>query len=90
MDTLIMRYNVSLEMAFIEETKWPDPSMVFRGNKKKGTECCSGLQACEMRALFQLLPVLLPGILGEKTAAGVWRACAPDDDYFTDVVCKQG
>ena len=84
-DTLILRYNVSLDMAFIEETKWPDSSMVFRG-KKKGVECCSGLQACEMRAVFQLLPLLLPGILGTKHSDGTWRACDRDDDYLTDVI----
>jgi hypothetical protein len=85
-DTLTLRFNLSLHMAFIEETKWPDSSMVFRG-KKKGVECCSGLQACEMRAVFQLLPLLLPGLLGAKHSDGAWRAVDRDDDYLTDIIC---
>ena len=71
-----------LDMAFIEETKWSNPYKVFRG-KAKEQEGCGGLQACEMRAVCQLLPLILRGILGEKTESG-WRACAPDDDYVTD------
>ena len=84
-DTLAMRVEVTLDMAFIEETKWPNPYKVFRG-KAKEQEGCGGLQACEMRAVCQLLPVISRGILGEKTESG-WRACAPNDDYVTDVVC---
>ena len=85
-DTLALRFQTALDMAFIEETPWPNPWLVFRGRDKK-TEGCSGLQACEMRAVCQLLPTLLPGILGVKPPHGRWKACKPDDDYVTNVWC---
>ena len=83
-DTLALRMAMALEMAFIEETKWPDPWRVFRGRKGQ-KEGCSGLQACEMRAVMQLIVCILPGILGSKGTDGTWRACRPEDDYVTDV-----
>ena len=86
-DTLALRFETSLNMAFIEETKWPNPWRVFRGKGKKADEGCGGLQACEMRAICQLLPTLLVGILGAKQADGSWRACDPDADYLTDTFC---
>ena len=88
-DTLCMRFEVTLRMAFIEQTKWPNPHMVFRGKSKakKDIDGCSGLQACELRAVCQLLPCLLPGIMGEKQDDGSWLPCKPDEDYLTDFAC---
>ena len=86
-DTLSLRFEASLRMAFIEETKWPNPWRVFRGKGKKADEGCGGLQACEMRAVCQLLPTILIGILGEKQPDGSWRACDPAADYLTDTFC---
>jgi hypothetical protein len=40
-----------------------------------------------MRAICQLLPTLLVGILGAKQADGSWRACDPNADYLTDTFC---
>ena len=75
-DTLAMRFDAVLRLAFIEETKWPNPWLVFRGKGKKNPKGCSGLQACEMRAVFQLLPAILAGILGRSGADGKWRPVA--------------
>jgi hypothetical protein len=86
-DTLSLRFEASLNMAFIEETKWPNPWRVFRGKGKKVDEGCGGLQACEMRAICQLLPTLLVGILGAKQPDGSWHACDPGVDYLTDTFC---
>ena len=86
-DTLAMRFEIMLDMAFIERTKWPNPWRVFRGSGKKDSEGCSGFQACEMRAVLQLLPTLLPGILGEKQQDGSWKPCDTEDDYFTALIC---
>jgi hypothetical protein len=40
-----------------------------------------------MRAICQILPTLLIGILGEKQPDGTWRSCDPSDDYLTDMFC---
>ena len=85
-DTLKLRMETALDMAFIEETNWPNPSKVFRGRRAK-QEGCSGLQACEMRALCQLLPTILHGIVGERDADGAWQACSWEADYLTNMVC---
>ena len=86
-DTLAMRMEMSLSMAFIERTKWPDQHRVFRGSGKKDSEGCSGFQASEMRAVLQLLPTLLPGILGEKQPSGAWKPRESEHDYFTALIC---
>jgi hypothetical protein len=71
-DTLASRFQTILEMTFIENTRWPNPHRVFRSGSKKEKEGCGGLQACEMRAVCQLMPVLLHGIWvrSSLTAAG--------------------
>ena len=86
-DTLTMRFMHTLALSFVEKTKWPDPWRVFRGKGKKSTKACSGLQACEMRAVLQILPPLLLGIHGSRQADGTWQACKLEDDYVTDTVC---
>jgi len=86
-DTLTLRFMHTLTLAFVEKTKWPDPWRVFRGKGKKSTKACSGLQACEMRAVLQILPPLLLGIHGSRQADDTWRAYPLEDDYLMDVVC---
>ena len=85
-DTLNLRLETALDMAFIEETSWPNPSKVFRGRRAK-QEGCSGLQACEMRALYQLLPTMLHGIVGVRGADGAWQPYSLEADYLTDMMC---
>jgi hypothetical protein len=89
MDTLVMRYDLTLDHAFVEDTKWPSGKKVFLpSNKGKVVACaaCGGLQACEMRAVLQIMPVLLPGILGVRDEDGRWsKAVALESDYLTQL-----
>ena len=85
-DSLALRFETALDMAFIEETRWPNPWLVFRPRGKRATEGCSGLQACEISAVCQLLRTLLAGILGEAKDDG-WKPCKPEDDYVLDAFC---
>jgi hypothetical protein len=86
METLVLRYNLCLTHAFVENTKWPSGSTVFLPSNKGKVAACGGLQACEMRAVLQLLPVLLPGILGERDEDGRWATAVKlEQDYVTSL-----
>jgi len=82
-DTIALRFKRLIRSAYVEDVRWPsDWYRVVRGGKKALP--CSGLQAGEMRALFQILPLVLPGILGERgESTGRWTACAAQADYLT-------
>jgi len=80
-DSLMLRCKLLIREAYVEDVRWPsDFYRVFRGGKKALP--CSGLQAGEMRALFQILPLVMPGILG-SSEDGSWKACSPEADYLT-------
>jgi hypothetical protein len=86
MDTLVMRYDLTLDHAFVEDTKWPSGKKVFLPSNKGKVVACGGLQACEMRAVLQIMPVLLPGILGVRDEDGRWsKAVALESDYLTQL-----
>lgn len=82
-DTIALRFKRLIRSAYVEDVRWPsDWYRVVRGGKKALP--CSGLQAGEMRALFQILPLVLPGILGERgESTGRWTASAAQADYLT-------
>ena len=80
-DTLALRCKLLIRSAYVENVRWPsDWGRVFRGGKKALP--CSGLQGGEMRALLQILPLVMPGILG-KGSAGNWKASIAEEDYLT-------